>query len=73
MLTKMLGKGFFVGPRINPNFWHGEGVTGEHVNDAVAVVVERVWNPKWAGAVAFSGKVEGVARLADDREETVTV
>ena len=69
----MLREGFFVGPRINPNVGHGEGVAGEHMYDAVAVFVEGVRNPKRTTAVAFSRKKEGVARLANDGEKSVAV
>ncbi len=43
------------------------------MNDAVAVFVEGVRNPKRTAAVAFSRKVEGVARLANNGEKSVAV
>ena len=69
----MLCEGFFVGPRVNPDVGHGEGVAGEHMDDAVAVFVKGVRNPKRTAAVAFSRKEEGVARLANNWEKSVAV
>lgn len=69
----MLSEGFFVGPRIHADVRHLERVARKHVNDAVAVFVEGVRNPKRTTAVTFSRKEEGVARLANDGEKSVSV
>lgn len=69
----MLGKRFFIWPWINADIGHFEGVSGEHVNDTVAVVVEGVWNPEGAAAITFSGKIKGVSGVANDGEKAIAI